>query len=158
MYRRLATSCVLFALIPVVVRVLTPEAESARATLAAVVQREQRANVRESHGELAGECFTWVDLEEFARARTAELIVRRIRRDTPFLQVVAALKRLSPQERVAVLGACRKPLRPTWRQLGRISPAGTTDAGQRAEQIIADNIVTVAAELAGDGPGVSAKH
>jgi hypothetical protein len=142
---------------------LTPEAVAARDGLAKITQKQQKANVRESFGELAHECFTWDDLNKFVRAKTAEQIARRLQGDADFIRIVTALRALSPTERSVVLEACRKPFRPTWAQLGRISSAGTTVAGQMAEQMIADAIVKMASELtvggsAAGSPGGASAH
>src|SRR2546426_350937 len=55
--------------------------------------------------------------------------------------VVEAIKRAQ------FIEECRRPLRLTWSQLGRISREGQTDAGQRAELDIANAIADTAFEL-----------
>jgi len=46
-----------------------------------------------------------------------------------------------------LLEACTKPLHPTWAQLGKISPEGQTDAGQKAEIMIATAVVDLVKTL-----------
>ena len=52
--------------------------------LARVIQREQRSAVRESWGELAGECFTEIDYDDFVRGHVAERIARGLQQDAGF--------------------------------------------------------------------------
>jgi hypothetical protein len=116
-------------------------------SLADVVRKYQRQNVRESYGELAHECFTWDDLSLFTRTKKATRIAEGLKRSRAFLQVVVALRNMPSEDRDKLFKACRRPLRPTWAQLGRITPEGQTDAGVQAEQLIADAIVDLAQRL-----------
>lgn len=137
---------------------LSPAGASARSALAAIIATEQKAHVRPSYGELADQCFTWLDLTAFTSGRIPEQIVRRLRRDSEFQRVAVALRGLGPAERKAVLEHCRRPLRPTWREQGRVSPAGTTEAGQKAELLIADAIVRLTSELSGASLGAASNN
>ena len=58
-----------------------------------------------------------------------------------------ALKSLPDEEQAPFIEDLRRPLRPTWRQLGRISREGQTEAGQQAELDIANVVADVVWEL-----------
>jgi hypothetical protein len=112
-----------------------------------LIKDAQRKNVRESYGELAGQCFTDADLEQFVDAQRPSQIAEEYRADKSFLAIVIALQKLTPEERQAILTAAKKPLRPTWGELGRVSREGQTEAGRKAEILIAEAIVSQAQEL-----------
>jgi hypothetical protein len=149
----------LAALLPGLSRGDSPRAGAARAALARVIQREQRSAVRESWGELAGECFTEIDYDDFVRGHVAERIARGLQQDAGFRAAVAALRGVSSDEQSDVLEAVRQPLRPTWAQQGRITRSGTTVAGQRAELAVAEAIVNMVKQLLRPGAaGAPPKH
>jgi hypothetical protein len=110
-----------------------------------VVQRAQKKNVRASSGEYAYQCFTELDYQAFVREGRAQKIGSRLVRNRTFMEAVLALRQMPESERQRFLEVCRKPLRPTWAQLGRVSSAGQTEAGQQAEWDIANAIVATAA-------------
>jgi hypothetical protein len=112
-----------------------------RARLGSVIAKTQRAHIRESYGELAGECFTWVDLDRFRRAGAARVLAAGLRSAPEVREVVVHFQGRSIDEVRASLGPLRKALRPTWAQLGKISRHGQTEAGNRAERELADAIV-----------------
>jgi hypothetical protein len=123
-----------------------------------VVRWQQLANVRESTGTLAHECFTDDDLVQFRRRGVPGAVAARLRAAGDFREVVKALAALPPVERDSAYAGARMPARPTWRQMGFVDRAGRgqTEAGQAAERMIADAIVMVfadavrAADAAGD--------
>jgi hypothetical protein len=119
----------------------TETASKAVGDLRSLIRREQMANVRESYGEWAHECFTWVDLNDFKRHGRAAQVADRLRKTREIARIVAALVQVSAQESKRMLETCRRPLRPTWAELGRISKEGQTDAGQQAETMIANAVV-----------------
>jgi hypothetical protein len=111
------------------------------------VKEQQRRNVRESFGELSGQCFTDADLQKFIDAKRPAKIAEDLKTDKSFLAAVLALRNLAPPDRQRILDSAAKPLRPTWTELGRISREGQTEAGQRAEVLIAEAIVAQARAL-----------
>jgi hypothetical protein len=118
-------------------------------TLREIIAEQQRRNVRESYGIWAHECFTDDDLDQFVRSAQPARIARSLKGSKRFMAVVSALKKMPSAQRHKLLNSCRKPLRKTWAQLGRISPEGQTEAGQKAERLIADAIVDFVGELLG---------
>ncbi|MEK7752164.1 MAG: hypothetical protein AAB654_09635 [Acidobacteriota bacterium] len=115
--------------------------QKALAALADIIAAQQKKHVRESWGEWAHECFTEIDLKEFVRTGVPGRIAEDLRRSRRFIEVVLAFKQVPADRREKQLNACRRPLRKTWAQLGRISREGQTEAGQKAERMIAEVIV-----------------
>ena len=123
--------------------------EDAVTALRGLIQKQQRLHVRESYGELAHQCFTAVDLDEFKRAGKPARIARGLRDAKEVAGAVSALRGLSQEQRTKLLATCRTALRPTWARLGRISGEGQTLAGNQAERMIADAIVDMVVQLIG---------
>ncbi|MEO0248494.1 MAG: hypothetical protein ABIN58_02900 [candidate division WOR-3 bacterium] len=122
-------------------------------TLREIIEEQQRKNVRESYGIWAHQCFTDDDLNQFISSGQAARIALSLKGSKQFMAVVSALKKLPAKQRQKLLGSCRRPLRKTWAQLGRISSEGQTEAGQQAEKLIADAIVDLVEELIKAMPG-----
>ena len=122
-------------------------------TLREIIAEQQRASVSESYGVLAHECFTQVALNEFIADGRPSEIAAALRTSKRFRAVVALLKEMPPEQRQSFLNTCRRPLRPTWSQLGRISGEGQTEAGQQAELLIAQAIVDLVNEFVDARPG-----
>ena len=120
---------------PAVSAVVRPE------RLQGVIQAEQKKYVRESYGQEAGQCFTQDDLDSFVKENRLLQIVAELRHSNDFLDLAVGIKMLAPSDRQHLLDASRGLSHPTWRELGRISPQGQTDAGQKAELLIAGAIV-----------------
>jgi hypothetical protein len=72
-----------------------------------------------------------------------------LKRKREFVEIILALKSKNVEERRLLFKSCRKPLRKTWAELGRVDPAGQTIAGQRAELLIANAVVDLAEQLVG---------
>ena len=108
-----------------------------------LVQNQQHKAVRASYGELAHECFTWIDFEAFVREDRPARIVERLKKASDFSELTAALRSLSPARRVAAFAEARGTARPAWRMMGYIDPSGkgNTDAGFQAEGRIAAALV-----------------
>ncbi len=126
-----------------------PERETAEAAgrLVDIITEQQHRDVKQSYGELASQCFTDKDLEAFMRHGTAAKAAEVLKRDNRFIETVLAIKRLSPADRQDLLNTCSQLARPTWAELGRISSEGQTDAGHKAELMIATSIVNQVREL-----------
>lgn len=112
-----------------------------------IIKQQQRNNVRESYGILAGQCFTDEDLDRFNAAGVARTIAEKLKQDKQFIEVVSAIKKMDPSERQKLLNTCLQTYHQTWQQLRRISSAGQTEAGQQAEREIAEAIVNAVKEL-----------
>jgi hypothetical protein len=109
--------------------------------LADFIRTEQSKYVKESFGEEAYESFTQKDLDSFTKEKRPAQIVAELRHNNEFLDIVRAIKAMPPAERQRLLASSRELSHPTWRELGRISREGQTDAGQQAERMIAKAIV-----------------
>ncbi len=128
------------------------EGRKAIAELRALIRKQQRLNVRESYGEWAYQCFTWIDLDEFKSAEKPAQIARSLKSSSEIARIVSIIKVVPIETRNKLLDECRRPLRPTWAQLGRISSEGQTEAGQQAERLIADAIVDMVISLTKRAP------
>lgn len=115
--------------------------------LAEIIMEQQRKNIKESYGEQAYQCFTDEDLRQFVQNETPQKVTDALKWDNRFIDLVLAIKDMNPSDRQKFLNSCLRPLRQTWAQLGRISPEGQTEAGQRAEMMIATSIVDLAKNL-----------
>jgi len=118
-----------------------------RTTLSDLIKEQQRNNVRESYGVWAQECFTWIDLKEFTSEHKPARIADGLKHTQDFVNVVLIIKAMPQDRQQALLKAARRPLRPTWAEIGEISRKGQTDAGQEAERLIANAIVDSVADL-----------
>ncbi len=118
-----------------------------------IIEDQIRKNVRESYGELAGENFSWDDLEQFHRNKVPEKIGNLLRASVRFRAAVDEVRSMVAADRDSYLRRCRLPLRRTWAELGKISPRGTTEAGQIAEAEIAKVAVDQALEMLAVGRG-----
>lgn len=108
-----------------------------------LIQHQQRRNVKVSTGELAHECFTDIDLRTFRSADRPRQIVARLQKAEDFDIVAAELRTLPPERLVKEMLAAKRLARRTWREMGFIDREGRgqTEAGQRAELMIAEAIV-----------------
>lgn len=119
------------------------EGKTAQQMLNDLVVLQERKHVRESFGELRGQCFTDEDFAAFKAAGTPRRIVERLRRAPDFAELADALRTLSSDEREAAYSAARRLARPTWRSMGFVDRQGRgqTEAGHAAELQIAAAIV-----------------
>jgi hypothetical protein len=115
--------------------------------LEAIVQQLQRSHVKLSYGEAAYEAFTDEDLNRFVKDDVPGQVKEDLKHNNTFISVLLSVQDLTPVERQRLLKACLKPLHPTWAQLGRVGPGGQTEAGQRAEILVAGAVVELAREL-----------
>ena len=111
------------------------------------IQSMEKAEIRESWGEQAGECFTWVDYDAFVHDRRPAVVAGKLKA-SPRFQKLAELIRPMPQaDRERLLARARGTARPTWAMIGRISTEGTTDAGRKAGLLLASAITDAVEEL-----------
>lgn len=113
----------------------------------AVIARFQKKHVRESYGEWAGQCFTWVDLESFKAQGIPAQVKSKLKQDVAFSQLAKCLSELSADAWADIREAGLNHFKPTWAEQGEVSRSGQTDAGQRAEKMIAAAVVEAAEEL-----------
>jgi len=112
-----------------------------------IIKNEQLSNVRRSYGEADGQNFSDRDLNQFIRQGRDKKIADDLKNNKDFLDVVLAIKRMNPTDRLNLYTKGLETYSPTWAQLGRIDPAGQTEAGQEAEKMIAKAIVDLTTEL-----------
>jgi hypothetical protein len=133
---------------------------SADQMLVDVVRWQQRANVKESTGKWAYQCFTDDDFAVFLASRVPSRVAATLSRAPDFQVVARALAGLPPVQLAAAFTRARLTARFTWRQMGFVDPAGggQTEAGHNAELLIARAIVdafegaTRTAGMAAPGP------
>ena len=112
-----------------------------------IIKQQQGKNVRESHGEEASQNFSESDLANFIKGKKTTKIAEELKRDNEFIDTVFAIKAMPPNERQKLLERASNTYKPTWAELGKIDPHGQTEAGQKAEKMIADTIVNLVKEL-----------
>jgi hypothetical protein len=113
------------------------------------IKQLQKEYVQDSTGLEAGECFTDDDLNQFnADKKTAE-IVAGLQKDKDFTALLAAIRGMTPARRGELLDRALDTYRRTWLEL-HLNPKtasaerlreGQTDAGMRAEKLIAKTVV-----------------
>src|SRR5947199_8777284 len=74
-----------------------------------IIEDQIRQNVRESYGELAGQNFTWVDLQRFTRDKVPEQVTTMLRTNSVFRRAVAEVRAMPKEERDADVKRCRLP-------------------------------------------------
>jgi ribosomal protein S18 len=112
-----------------------------------IIKREQHDNVRESYGEQRGQNFSEEDFARFVKEGKVADITVHLKTDREFLDVVLAIKRMPASDRQKLLDKGSSTHKQTWSEIGKISPEGQTDAGQKAERKIAEAIVNLVKEL-----------
>lgn len=112
-----------------------------------IIKQQQGKTVRESHGEEASQNFSESDLANFIKEKKTTKIAEELKRDNEFIDIVFAIKAMPRNERQKLLERASNTYKPTWAQLGKIDPHGQTEAGQKAERMIADTVVNLVKEL-----------
>jgi hypothetical protein len=125
----------------------TPLKPGNAADLITEIKAAQKKQVRESSGPEAYECFTLADYRAFQEGKVAQKTAEAMKQNRKFMEGVLALGAQADSALAEFIASCRKPLRPTWGQLGRISPEGQTDAGNAAEFDIANAAADLIKEL-----------
>jgi hypothetical protein len=118
----------------------TPVAVGSIQAIPAAIAAAQKANVPESWGTEAYQCFTEADYSAFKSNGSAARIAAKVIAKPEILAAIPVLRGMSKVQLAKTTAEWRRPLRKTWEQLGRISREGQTDAGQRAELDIAIGI------------------
>ena len=107
----------------------------------------QRAYVRESFGELMGQNFSDADFTAFRKNGVTKTVVDSLRRDARFLAIVLGLQATEAARRQALLRNAGQPIHRTWAECGKVSRECQTEAGRKAEQLLAGAIVQLANDL-----------
>jgi hypothetical protein len=111
-------------------------ADEVRHRLLTLTKREERRHVRASIDE--HNCFTDRDLESFiARDVPARVVKGQMKN---LRELATGFCCLTPQGRDKLINDVRATFSPTWGELGGIRAPGQTNAGQAAEQKIAEAI------------------
>jgi hypothetical protein len=115
--------------------------------LIAYIRAAENAEIRESWGEEAGECFTWDDYETFKHSDRPAAVAAKMKATPQFRKLVEMIRAMPQPERAALLTRARQSVRPTWAMNGRISRDGTTDAGRQAALMLAASITDAVQEI-----------
>jgi len=105
------------------------------------IAAEQKSHIRESHGTYAYECFTDADYTNFQQNKVADELTSELMAKTNIQAAILTLRKMPSDEIDKTLDQWRQPLHKTWRELGKISAEGQTEAGQSAEIVIANTII-----------------
>jgi hypothetical protein len=112
-----------------------------------IIEQQQKLHVKESCTTDADGCFTKIDLHNFETDSIVSHLASYLVNDEWFRETVRALTALSAGNRETILNNARMTRHRTWRELGNISCEGQTDNGKRAEEMIANGIVSLAEKL-----------
>lgn len=112
-----------------------------------IIKEQQSLFVKKSYGEYSLQCFTDSDLQIFISKGVIGTVKENLLKSNEFLAIVIAIKEMNPIERQKLLVRAQNTFKPTWAELGKISPDGQTDSGQTAEKLIAKSIVDLFSEL-----------
>lgn len=112
-------------------------------TLNDFIREKQLQYVSRSYGTWGYQCFTWVDLDYFKQDLAD--IKTEIRGDARLTSIAARIKARSWSDQQTLYASASKIYTPTWAQMGYIDSQGNgqTDAGQAAERMIGEAIVSM---------------
>jgi hypothetical protein len=108
--------------------------------LTELIKTQQSENVQKSNTET--DCFTDADFAKFIELRKQDQIVTNLMNQNSFIDLIISIKKMTPSSRQSLLDTSKKIAKPTWVELGSITSKGQTEAGQKAELLIAKAIVT----------------
>ena len=120
-----------------------------------IIKSQQEDKVGDSWGVYAYQCFTQDKLDDFVKSGKTRQVTEQLKKDDEFIEVVLAIKAMSPSDRQKLFDLAQNTYRKTWGELG-LDPAkspeselrkGQTDAGQRAEKLVSEAIVNLAKDL-----------
>lgn len=116
-----------------------------RDELTSFIKSVQLKNVKKSTAPDVSHCFTEVDLDKFKQDGRAEAAAKAALTTPEGRHALASVRALPIRDRASVLADGRKVCRPTWADLGGITPdgSGQTDAGQQADLLVAEQIVSL---------------
>ena len=120
-----------------------PKKVSQEAKLVAVVREMQLMTVGVSNNDY--DCFTDVNLRGFQSE--CDMVADMLRYDMKFVKLVGEIRPLSSSTKKRLFAKAAATYKPTWGQLGHISPRGQTVAGQRAERMVASTVVSTTKKM-----------
>jgi len=110
-----------------------------------VIKDKQKKHVKESRNDY--DCFTSENLKSFKEQGTQDQIVTNLMNDCSFIDLIISIKNMDPTKRQELLNRCSKIAKPTWTEIGEMTPEGQTNDGKEAELLIADAIVSKVREM-----------
>jgi hypothetical protein len=110
-----------------------------------LIKQKQKDNVRISYTEY--NCFTDVDLQNFNSKKTVDKICSQLRNSKEINKIIIELNKMNKEDLAKLFDNASNTYKKTWAELGEITPKGQTDAGQTAEKMIAERIVTLIKEM-----------
>ena len=115
--------------------------------LIGIIKEQQADHVRQSCSPEGCCCFTWMSLQSFKQDKTPQKVVQHLRSDTRFKAVVNSIRKLSATDWTKLKKQALATRKKTWTELGHISCSAQTDAGKKAEESIAQAIVSLVSEM-----------
>ena len=123
--------------------------------LIGAVLTEQAACVGDSVGIWAHQAFTDEDLKEFVADNKVEKISQSLKTSKPFIEIIDGMRSMNAAKQQELLQQAASTYRPTWAERGTDPHTssveelkkGQTEAGNTAERMIAEAVVTVARSL-----------
>lgn len=115
--------------------------------LITIIKIQQKKYVKESWGTHAYQCFTDDDLKKFEDDKVPIKIVEKLKTDNKFIDIVLAIKDMTPSDWQDLKERSLSTYKRTWTELGKVDREGQTEAGQKAEKMIAEAIVDLVIEF-----------
>jgi hypothetical protein len=115
--------------------------------LISVIKQEQSRYVKGSTGLNKNECFTDEDLAKFEENNTTMKLKNYLQNSKDFRNLVKNIVDMNQNDRTELFSEARNTYKPTFTEIGKVSSAGQTDAGQKAEKEIANTIVDLTDSL-----------
>jgi hypothetical protein len=78
-----------------------------------VIRQAETREIRESWGEEASQCFTWLDYETVVRANRPRVVAAELRAAPEFRELATLIAALSTADQGALLTRARQAARPT---------------------------------------------
>ena len=110
-----------------------------------IIKDKQKKYVKISRNDY--DCFTSENLKSFKEKKTQDQIVTDLMNECSFIDLIISIKKMDATKRQELLNSCSKIAKPTWTEIGEMTPEGQTNDGQEAELLIADAIVSKVREM-----------
>jgi hypothetical protein len=107
--------------------------------LGKAIVKAQKSEVWCGGNEYSG-CYMETDADKFHQHGALDKIANGLENDSVFKKGTAALKALPSGKQKNILALWAQPVDKTWRETGKVGD-GTTEAGQRVEREIAEELV-----------------
>ena len=112
-----------------------------------IIHDLQHKYVKDSKGQLDYECFSEKDLEKFIESEVLEDINNECSKNDVFKSYVHLFRMQAIAMQYRIVMSCWNAYQYTWSDLGNISELGQTVAGQKAQRLIANEVVAVILKL-----------